>query len=383
MEIFILAGESSGDQLGGRLMKSLREAYRGEIRFVGVGGERMKERGLRCLLDMEELSVNGLVDVLRRIWRLMGHIRRLTREVIGIKPDIVITIDSPGFVNFFLRKVRRDRPADHRYPLIHCVAPTVWAWKPERAEEAIRIYDHLLVLFPFEVDYFREGFATYIGHPVVELGIEEGDGEGFRRRHGIDSRAMVLNVLAGSRASEIRRLRGVLDRVIRRVRRVYPEVVVIVSVLPSTEGALRGAFEDVILVRQEEKYDSYLASDVAIAASGTVALELAMASVPMVTAYRIDFLSYGIGRYWYRWGVSFSNLVNILLGFMVVPEFIQSKCDDGLIGDTLIILMKERSLRTMQRIGYSRALERIRPEGGGYPSERGARKILEIYRGGL
>ena len=360
-------------------MKALQEGYGEEIRFVGVGGDRMKKRGLKSLIPMEDLSVNGIVDVLPHLPRLLGYIWRLSREVMTTRPDIVITIDSPVFMNALAKRIRRHRPVGDRYPLIHVVAPTVWAWKPERAEKIAKIYDHLLVLFPFEVRYFRAGFATYIGHPVLELGIEEGDGVGFRRRHGIDEKAVILSVLPGSRKNEVRRFKDLLNKIIKRVKRVYPEIVVVISVLPDTQALIEGTFEDVILVGQQEKYDSFLASDLALAASGTIALELAVASVPAVIFYKIDSLGYLLGKYWYTWTIKFINIINIMLDEMVIPEFFQDRCDERLIAYTLMMMLEERSVRTLERMGYSRVLSELSGEGGARPSECAAKKILEIY----
>src|SRR5438067_1953659 len=203
--IFVIAGEPSGDALGGALIAALRERSSGGLRIAGIGGERMAEQGLTSLVPLSDLAVAGVAEVLPRAPLILRRVRETARKVRELRPDAVVTIDSSGFS---WRIAHRLRQAGERLPLIHYVAPMVWAWRAGRARRMARWYDHLLTLLPFEPPYFeRVGLAcTYVGHPVIESGADRGDAARFRATHGIAGDELVLTVLPGSRGGEVRRV---------------------------------------------------------------------------------------------------------------------------------------------------------------------------------
>src|SRR3954454_11817427 len=202
--IFIVAGEPSGDALGGALIAALRERA-GGARFAGVGGEAMAQQGLSSLVPLSDLAVAGIAEVLPRAPLILRRVRETVRAIREMRPDAVVTIDSSGFSWRIAHRLRR---TGERLPLIHYVAPMVWAWRAGRARRMARWYDHLLTLLPFEPPYFeRVGLAcTYVGHPVIESGADRGDAARFRAMHGIAGDELVLTVLPGSRGGEVRRL---------------------------------------------------------------------------------------------------------------------------------------------------------------------------------
>jgi len=377
--LYIIAGEPSGDALGGRLMAALSERA-GPLRFAGIGGERMAEQGLETLVPLHELAVMGVAEVLPRARLILRRVRETVAEIRRLRPAAVITIDSSGFTWRVAQRLRES--GERELPLIHYVAPMVWAWRAGRARRMARWYDHLMVLLPFEPPYFtRVGLAcTYVGHPVIESGAERGDGPGFRRRHGIPPEAPVVAVLPGSRRGEVRRLLPPFAGAVERLARQHPDLRLVVPVTETVaEGvaaAISGWPAPAILVRGErEKYDAFAASNAAMAASGTVALELAMAGVPALVAYRVNPLTHRLLRRIVR--VDYINLVNLILGREVVPELIQDACTPERLAATIEGLLGDESRRRAQVAGCREALTRL-GLGELSPSRRAADLVLAI-----
>ncbi len=373
--IFLVAGEPSGDQVGGRLMAALKRQTAGAVRFAGIGGERMKGEGLESLFPMEDLSVVGIVEVVPHLPRIFWRMRQTVAAVRARRPDVVVTIDSPEF-SFGVGK----RLKGAGIPLIHCVAPQVWAWRSHRARMMSRFLDHLLVLLPFEPPYFEAvGLGcTFIGHPVVESGADKGAGPEFRGRHGIPGDAPVLCILPGSRHSETSRLVPVFVETLRRLARDFPRLHGVAPTVSAVETDVASADWPIpiTLVKGEaEKYNAFAASSAALAASGTVALELAMAGLPMVVAYKLMPLSAWIARRMMR--VRYATFVNLILDRELVPEFLQEKCTPPLLAKAVARLLSDAQARKAQ-IDGARKVARELGLGRRPPSEHAAEVILDF-----
>ncbi len=324
--IMLVAGEPSGDVLGARLMAALKLRTLGAVEFSGVGGEHMAAQGLASLFPMEELSVMGAVEVLPRAVGLLRRVRETAQAALDRRPDAVLTIDSPAF-NF---RVAR-RLAGQGIPLIHYVAPSVWAWRPGRARTVARFLDHLMALLPFEPPYFeREGLpCSFVGHPVLESGAGRGDGRAFRARWEISAEARVVLLLPGSRRGEVARHLPIFGEALRRLRSSFPDLVAVVPTVPAVAEQVAAVVEgwparSLAVAGEGEKHAAMAASDAAMAASGTVALELALAGVPTVVAYRMNPVTMWLARRLVR--VPHVSLANILLEREVMPELIQGAC---------------------------------------------------------
>ena len=218
--VFLIAGEPSGDSLGAQLMSAIKGVAGDRVRFSGIGGVAMQAEGLESLFPMAELSVMGLIEVAPRVPRLLRRLQDTVSAIARLRPDAVVTIDAPSFCLRVARWLKRGPARLRETPVVHLVAPQVWAWRPGRAAGVARVVDHLLTLLPFEPAYFeRFGLrCTFIGHPVVESGADKGDGPGFRARHGIPASATVVCLLPGSRHGEVRRLLPVYRETIRRLK---------------------------------------------------------------------------------------------------------------------------------------------------------------------
>lgn len=344
IRIFMVAGEASGDALGAAVLKGLREeaADRGlALDIRGVGGPWMQAEGFESLFDMTDLSVMGLVEVLPSLPTLIRRIHQTAKAVATFEADILLTIDAPDFSFRVAKKVARLRPETRR---VHLVAPSVWAWRPGRAKKVAKILDRLLVLLPFEPPYFeREGLAThFVGHPILDD--PQGDGARFRQAHRIPADAPLLCVLPGSRKGEVNRLLPVFGDVVRRLAVARPDLHLAVPTVRGVAPIVRDAVADwplpaAITEDRSEKADAFAASTAALAASGTVALELGLAEVPAVVAYKMSPITAAIGRRLAR--VRFANLVNILLDRGAVPELLQEHCTPDRLLEALTPLLSE------------------------------------------
>jgi lipid-A-disaccharide synthase len=377
--IFLIAGEPSGDALGGRLMEALRERTHGAVRFAGVGGEAMAAAGLESLVPIEDLAVMGVAEVLPRARRIFRRVRETVAAVRELKPDAVVSIDSSGFT---WRVAQRLRRRGDPVLLIHYVAPMVWAWRAGRARRMARWYDHLMTLLPFEPPYFEAAglSCSYVGHPVIESGADRGDGAAFRARHRIDPDATVIAVLPGSRRGEVHRLLPVFRATIERLRHRYPDLTVVIptvrTVMDEIATAVREWPVPAIVVRgAQAKYDALAASAVALAASGTVTLEVALAGVPMVVAYRVNALTHGLLRRLVK--VKYATLLNIILDRPAIPELLQKDCTPERLTLALARLIDDRPARQRQLEACREGLAML-GRGDVSPGLRAADQVLAL-----
>ena len=375
--IFLVAGEPSGDLLGARLMASLKKKTKDRISFAGIGGVRMEEQGIKSLFPMTELSVMGAAEVLPRIPRILTRIVETAAAAERLRPAAVVTIDSPDF-NFRVAK----RLKGKGIPLIHYVAPSVWAWRPGRAGKIAGFLDHLLALLPFEPPYFEaESLATtFVGHPVLESGADKGDGNAFRDRHGIAADETLIAVLPGSRMGEVSRLQGIFGQALFGLSKKHPNLRAVVPTTGAVAGTVRQAtagwpVQTLVVEGDPEKYDAFAAADVALAASGTVALELAMAGTPAVIAYRINPLSALIAKRLLK--VRFVHLVNLILDREAVPEFLQEACRADFLAHALEDLLMDGDRRQSQISAYKEAIKKLSPQGDS-PADRAANTVLDV-----
>jgi len=377
--IFIITGEPSGDALGGALIAALRQRVGPGLRVAGIGGEQMQAQGVTTLVPLSELAIAGVAEVLPRAPLILRRVRETVAEIQRQRPDAVVTIDSSGFSWRIAHALRR---RGERLPLIHYVAPMVWAWRAGRARRMARWYDHLLTLLPFEPPYFeRVGLAcSYVGHPVLDSGAERGDAARFRTTHGIGADETVLTVLPGSRGGEVRRLLPIFGGSLRRLEAEIGTFRVAVPTVETVAAAVTEAVQGwpgrpIVVCGAEVKYDAFAASRAALAASGTVALELAMARVPMAVAYRLNPLTEMLLDRVLK--VRQVNLVNLILGRVLVGEFLRGDCTPEKLAAAMAELIRDEAVRAAHRAGYDEAMRKL-GAGGTSPSLRAANRVLAV-----
>jgi len=374
--VLLTALEASGDALGAGLMRALRRRSP-DMRFVGVGGPEMRAEGLASAFDIAELSVVGLLDGLmayRKADRRAAEVAVLAaREA----PDIAVLIDSWGFSYLLARHLRRLLP---RPPLVKYVAPQAWASRPGRARALAKSFDRLLSIIAFEAPLFEAAGAevTFVGHPALADDAPKGDAGRFRARIGAKAEEPVLLVLPGSRQSEVARLMPSFEGAVSRLKAVRPELHVVLAAAPTVANQVvaRAAgwpFRCHLIQDGEGRRDAMAAADVALACSGTVTTELAVAGCPMVVAYRLDRASYEIAKRIVR--TRFITLINIAADKAVAPELIQDACTARGLADELARRLDDPAFRQAQAEAQTRALEALGGKGPA-PSERAAEAIL-------
>ena len=382
MRVFLLAGEPSGDRLGGAVMSGLR-TLRPDVRFDGIGGEAMEAQGLRSRFPMSDLSVMGLVEVLGRYRHLRRRLEETTRAVLETRPDILLTIDSP---DFGLRVARAVKRTGAGVRCVHYVAPTIWAWRSGRARKIRGVADQLLALFPFEPPLWEaQGVpCNFVGHPVVaEAVATEDEAQAFRGTLGLGAAPLVL-ALPGSRQSEVERLGPRFGEALGRVAAARPGTRIVLPAAAPVADLVKDVtaswpVRPVILMPradplgQSMKRAAFRSADVALAASGTVSLELAASGTPMVVAYDMAWLSWQVLSRMVR--LDTVTLVNIVSGTRAVPEFLGPACQPAPIAEALLRIMDapgtqaEAMRLTMERLG----------RGGEAPGLRAARAILSRW----
>jgi len=385
MRLFLIAGEPSGDALGAALMTGLDEASPTPPAFSGVGGPLMQAQGLTSQFPMHELSVMGLAEVLPKYLHLKRRIQETADAVLADPPDALITIDSPDFTLRVARIVKAARPD---IPTIHYVAPTVWAWRAGRAAKMAQVIDHVLALFPFEPPYMTEAGMTcdFVGHPVVaKPRATPTQAASFRQAHDIAANAPLVLALPGSRRGEVARLADVFGASLAALQQDHPELRVVLPVAPAVADEVARVIHrwrtPPILVNPERdgisaKDAAFAAADLALAASGTVSLELAAAGTPMVIAYDMNWFSRQIISHLLK--VDTVTLVNLISETRAVPEFLGEACKPADIARALgdILADPGRQNRamslTMERLGL----------GGPSPGLMAARSVLSHLKAG-
>lgn len=377
--IYLIAGEASGDFIGAHLMRSLRAQSKQNIYFYGIGGKKMTKEGLNSLFPYHELSLMGFIEVLPYILRTLARINLTVNDIVLKQPDMVITIDSPGFC---FRVVEKLRKLELKSKFVHYVAPTVWAYKPQRAQKCAKLFDHILVLLPFEPPYFKAvGLdCTLVGHPIVYENMV-GDGNKFREKYEIPDSTPIFCLLPGSRKSEINRHMPVFTRAIAILSTCYPQLALVISVpehaMPLLFPYLNTCpFRVVVTENDEDKRNSIAASCFAFVKSGTVTFEVAMAGVPMLVTYRMNMLSV----WWLRRIITtkYANLMNTLLKKEAIPELLQEHSTPLMLASCANTLLKYPKLQQQQKENINKALEQLKPKGGILPSDIAANKILSL-----
>ena len=380
--LFLVAGEHSGDALGARLMRAINARRRGRVRYLGVGGPLMAAEGLVSQFPLSDVAVMGAVAILKRLPHLVRRVHQTVDAAIACDPDAVVIIDSPEFTHPIAKRLRRRRQG---IPIIDYVSPSVWAWRPGRARRMRSYIDHVMALLPFEpAAHERLGgpSCTYVGHPLIERldWLKHLDPAPLARRLGLSALEPVLVVLPGSRRSEVERLMqpfgGALD-LLHRQGRLPPVVIPVVAhVRDQIEAHVRTwAFTPHIIEDETDKWRAFKLARVALAASGTVTLELALAGTPVVTGYRVDRLIAPFLRRMIK--APTIILPNLVLGEQVFKEYVQEACTSERLAAAVAELMEDGPARAAQLEALARipALM-VLPQGT--PSEAAADVVLSF-----
>jgi lipid-A-disaccharide synthase len=356
--IYIIAGEHSGDLIGSRVIASLREIDN-DIIIHGVGGPLMIKEDFTSLFDMNHIGLMGFIEIIPNLFKIIGLISKTVEDICSKNPDIVVTIDSPGFCYRVVSAVKRLRPD---IKTLHIVAPSVWAYKPKRANKFAKVYDHLLTLFPFEPKYFQDvGMeATCIGHPALEQDFINKNSD-FRKAYNIRDDQKLIVVTPGSRLGEIKRHLPVFIPALDLLSEYIDDMVVCFVTKEherSIKGCLKGALFRSIIVGDNERLRAYSAADLALAKSGTNTLELSASKIPIVIAYKMHPITFLILKAMIK--IKYASIVNIIADKAIIPEFIQFDCT---VINLFIELKKLLQNKNLADIQVQEALKILRTIG--------------------
>jgi lipid-A-disaccharide synthase len=377
--VMLVAGETSGDALGAVLMDAMTEISDRSLEFSGVGGPEMEARGLTSIFPMHEIAVMGPREIIPRLPLIFRRIWQTVRHAVEQRPDIVVVIDSPEFTHMVAKRIARRAPD---IPIVDYVLPSVWAWRLGRARAMKKYIRRVLALLPFEPKFLGTVGVdcVYVGHPAIQRIPEEGSGARFRGARGIGTDDPVLLVLPGSRLNEVKHLVGIFGDTVRQLSREIDHLRVVVPVVPHVRPLVEASIKDwgvhvEIVDDEQQKRAAFDAGTAALAASGTVSLELALARVPMVVAYRAEAI---VG--WFALNVlkvPSVVLVNLILDRPSVREYLQGRCTADELAEGLRPLMHESDER--RRILDDLDELRLRMGiDGEPPGRRAARAVLEL-----
>lgn len=382
LKIFLVAGEHSGDALGAKLINGLKARHADPISFAGVGGEEMAHEGFTSLFPIEDVAVMGPMSILPRLPRIMRRVYQTVDAAIAFAPDVVVIIDSPEFTHPIAKRIRKRAP---QIPIVDYVSPSVWAWRPGRAKKMRPYVDHILALLPFEPEaHARLGGppCTYVGHPLIEKldQIQNADAAGLASRLGLAPESPVLLVLPGSRTSEVERLIDVFGETVARVSASKGPIEVVIPAVRHVRDRIVAKTATwtpkphIVDASTNDKYAAMRLARAALAASGTVTLELALTQTPSVIAYKVDIVMANL-RFLLR--VPSIVLANLVIGRNVYPEYLQEACTTENLAAALEQLFSDTDARKAQLEGLALAPQKLRLAASS-PSEAAADAVLSV-----
>lgn len=379
LNLMLVCGEPSGDLLGGQLMAGLKTILGDNVTFSGVGGAAMTAQGLTTLYPLDATAVMGLREVVPKIPAILRRVREACDFAIATRPDAVVLIDSPDFTHRIAQQLKRRDPS---IKTINYVAPQVWASRAYRARKMAHYFDMVLALLPFEAPFFEKYglHSVFVGHPVIERATKITGGAEFRAKHGIAPDAPLLAVLPGSRTSEIRFILPEFREAVARTAKRVPGLITVLPTVPHVAERVRAATADWatplhIVESEADKFAAFDAADAALAASGTVTTELALARKPMVVGYKVGWLTYLLALP--LMNVRYITLINVLLDREAVPEFLQTRCTPELLSDAVTKLLMDKGAASHERDALDDATALL-GRGGEAPSLRAARAIVSF-----
>ena len=374
LQLYIVAGEKSGDDLGGKLMEALK-GQSPDIRFFGIGGEAMAANGLESLFPLSDIAVMGIGPVLARLPSLVARVYRTVADIGRIQPDCLVIIDSPDFTHAVAKRVRKRWP---HIAIVDYVCPSIWAWRTGRARKMRAYIDHVLALLPFEpvaLERLHGPASTYVGHPLIQrLEVLRPDAHEAAQR---DSDRPHILILPGSRRAEISHLMDDFGATVALLARDYPHAEFILPAVPHVAALIEAKMASwpvkaTLVSGEAAKYAAFRHARAALAASGTVTLELALAQVPMVVAYKLGWIESPL-----RYLVKVTSIVlpNLILGTHSVPEYVQERCRPEALAAAMREIIENGAARTAQLAAFS-TLDETMQSAGGRPADLAARIVL-------
>ncbi len=389
LKIFIVAGESSGDYIGAQLIKALKKECRHKLVLGGIGGELMRKEDVYSSLSLLDISTIGFFEVLPVALKAVNLLKKVSAEINRFKPDILITVDMPGFSIRLVKKLQNLRYSQNT-KFVHYVSPTIWAYKKERLTIMEKLYDLVLALFPFEPALYASSSlrCEFVGHPISEYNWSEKTKNSFRIKHNIAKDTSIIGVMPGSRVTEVKKMLPIfiesinkfIDKRKKKIEVIFPivseEIEKIISLF---HGQMNFDYHVIKLVKLEDKIYLFKSFDKVITKSGTSSIELLFAKTPMIVAYKLNFFSYLVAKYWFRIAknIKFVTIANILAGREIVPEYLQNKCNSDDICTGLDLLYDDNFCKK-QVSAYAAIQKSLSGNPDNYPSKKAAQLIIQM-----
>ena len=361
IKIYLIATEPSGDTIGANLIRSLKKKKGRNIKIFGIGGPKMINSGLKkSLFGIDKLSIFGLFEVIPKIFKVLKLLEKTKNDLLRIKPDILITIDSPDFNFRILRKIHKILPQTKK---VHYVAPTVWAWRSGRAKYLSKYINKLLTILPFEKRYFSKyNLKTeFVGHPVFELSKKQKSSKRILEKYKINKNYKIVSLLPGSRLSEIKKILPVLNETVNLINKDSNiKIHFLFYILPHLNSYFKKfkfSFPHSI-INDKDKYNAFKVSHAAISTSGTAALELSYFKVPTIVIYKLNLFSFFLAKIFVK--IKYANILNILENKYIIPEYLQFRCNPYLISNELFKLINNKSHSSKQIHKAQKALGKLK-----------------------
>lgn len=380
-KFFLIAGEASGDLLGSKLIQEIK-LRKPDAKIIGVGGELMQKEGLKSIFPMNDLAVMGFLEVLPHLFKILSRIKETALAIENEKPDFVITIDSPDFCFRVIKKLSKEVITKK----IHLIAPSVWAYRAGRAKKVAKLYDLLLCILPFEPPYFEKyGLkSVFIGHPLLQNAPDflkkDQENLSFRKKYNILENDLLILATPGSRTSEVKKIFPEFISALNILSQKFPNLKVAIPVVTKTKNLVEEMAKNLqmpyFLIEKEEKESMFFAGDFALAKSGTNTLEFSLYHIPLLVAYKVNFLTYLIVKSLVK--IKFANLINLILNEEIIPELLQKKCQANLIAHNLENLILDKNLAQKQIEKSQVALKIMGLGEVENPSKKAVKEILAL-----
>ncbi|NRA74248.1 MAG: lipid-A-disaccharide synthase [Rickettsiales bacterium] len=394
LKIFLIAGEISGDKIGGRLMHSLKEqavSLNVNLKFYGIGGKEMIDEGLNLTHSMKNIGLIGLFEIIPHLIKLFSIIKSTAKIIDKIKPDIVVTIDSWDFCSRVVKLIKsRDNSK-----LVHYVSPTIWAYRKKRILQLEKLYDLLLCIFPFEPKYYQNSklICKYIGHPITEIFSNNKKENFLRTKYKLNKNTKILGVMVGSREREVKKMLPIFIEAInqfislanlnrKKISIVFPAInKTVAKKIASLKSQMNFNYIiiDISNINEDDRINTIKSFDLALTKSGTSSLELTFAKIPMVVAYKINYLSELMARYIFKLdkNIKYVSMTNIILNEPAIEEFLQHNCNPKTIANGLLKLL-DINHRKKLLLKYSKVANMLASVKNNNPSDTAAKNILKL-----
>ena len=383
-KIFIIAGEASGDNLGAKLLKEFNQLSQDQFIFSGVGGQKMIEQNFQSIFPMEDLSVMGFFEIVPHLKTLLSRISQTADAIIKFQPDYIITIDSPDFCFRVIKKIIKKGKNPHAKK-IHLIAPSVWAYRENRAQKIAKLYDLLLAILPFEPPYFeKHGLKTvFIGYPLFadepDMSKKDINNANFREAYKIPSSDKLILVTPGSRNGEVKKIFPEFIATINQIKKSHPNIKVVIPIVKKTQNLVKEMAAKIeteyFFIESAQKNLAYFACDFALAKSGTNAIEISMYQIPLIIAYKINILTHFIVKRMVK--IKYANLLNLIMNKEIIPEFLQDNCHHQKISNKLLEFINNPEIINQQIIAAQQAMKIMGMNNSHNPMQKAVTAILQ------